>query len=397
MRLVVPRSARFQICRFNHDDIGHLGIAKTTERIQSQFWFPKMRRFIKKYVGSCLQCAYSKDNAVKQKAGHLFPITKVDIPFHTIHIDHLGPFVKSKKGNIYILTIVDAFTKYVFVKPVKTTKTKDTLKVLENTFYDFGLPSRIISDRGTSFTSTAFKGFCDSHGIKHILNAVACPRANGQAERFNQTILDSLIKYSTGNDERDWDSYTGKIQWGLNATINASTQKTPSEALFGVKLRDSISIKLNIGVDESKLINLQELRKEISSNIKKDQEKQKNRYNSGRAPAVIFEEGDLIKLTRTNFYNQGKSTKLVSKFIGPYTIIKALGNDRYKIADIPGFGKKRSFESVVAADRMRPWINKKFNELESDKSSDESSDSDQEYEIPLSELKRRKQMTCKES
>lgn len=106
--------------------------------------------------------------------------------------------------------MVDGFTKYCFVKPVKDTKTKSTVKVLKNVFDYFMLPLRIISDRGTS--SGAFGNFCDTHGIKHVLNAVACPRANDQAERFNQTILNSLMRHNTGNDERDWDTWLGKIQ-----------------------------------------------------------------------------------------------------------------------------------------------------------------------------------------
>lgn len=107
-------------------------------------------------------------------------------------------------------------------------------------FYDFGLPSRIISDRGTSFTSLAFKRFCDGHGIKHVLNAVACPRANGQAERYNQTILKALAKHNDGNDESNWDMCLGKIQWGINNSVNSSTHKSATEALFGLRLRDSL-------------------------------------------------------------------------------------------------------------------------------------------------------------
>lgn len=391
--LVVPRNARFQVCRFNHDDMGHLGIAKTTDRVQSLFWFPKMRRFIKKYVESCLECAYNKDNAARQKTGHLFPIKKINIPFHTLHIDHLGPFMRSRKGNSYILTIVDGFTKYVFVKPVKTTKTKCTLKVLENIFYDFGLPSRIISDRGTSFTSATFKKFCDLHGIKHTLNAVACPRANGQAERCNQTILNSLTKYNIYNDERDWDMHLGKLQWSLNNTINATTQKTPSEAFFGMKLRDSLGNKLSIDTGVH-LENLEDIRNTISTNIQASQDKQKRQHDAGRAPATIYKEGDLVKITRTNFYNKGNSTKLLSKFVGPYKILEVLGNDRYKIVEIPGFTKKRkSYQSVVAADRIRPWINISSGDHKScDSSGTELSDSEQdEDDIPLSDLQRRKQ------
>ena len=41
---------------------------------------------------------------------------------HTLHIDHLGPFVKSTLGNTYLIVVVDAFTKYVFMKPVASMK-----------------------------------------------------------------------------------------------------------------------------------------------------------------------------------------------------------------------------------------------------------------------------------
>lgn len=310
-----------------------------------------------------------------------------------MHIDHLGPFVQSRKGNAYILTIVDGFTKYVFAKAVKDTKTKSTLKILENIFFDFGLPARIISDRGTSFTSAAFKTFCDHHGIKHVLNAVACPRANGQAERFNQTILNALTKQGSGKNERDWDTWLGNIQWGINNTVNNTTQKTAAEVLFGVRLRDNLTNMLDIETNVAP-VTLQEVRSEVSSNISKSQDKQKRKHDASRTPATVYKEGDLIKITRTNFHNNGNSTKLLSKFIGPYIIVKTMGNDRYKITNVPGFSnKKRAFETVVAADRMRPWINinppVSFAHSNSDHFSGSSSD-DSDFEVPLSVLQQRK-------
>ncbi|CAK1603777.1 unnamed protein product [Parnassius mnemosyne] len=361
--LVVPRSARWQICRANHDDIGHLGYAKTLERMEESYWFPKLRKFVKKYISACIECAYNKDNKTKRKSGFLYPINKIQIPFHTIHMDHLGPFVRSKDGNTHILTVVDAFTKYLFVRAVKDLKTKSTIKVIERIFYDFGVPARIISDRGTSFTSKAFKTFCDTNGIKHILNAVACPRANGQAERFNQTILNSLSAQNSFGHERDWDKCLGKIQWGINNTVNATTQQSATEAMFGVKMRDSLSNKLNT-LGCSRNLNLQEIRDKISENIEKEQAKQKDRYDANRVPATKYAVGDLVKISRNNFDNDKKSTKLLSKFVGPYKITEVLGNDRYKIADVPGFSKKgKLYTTVIAADRIRPWIHIKTLEL----------------------------------
>lgn len=371
--LVVPRSARWQICRANHDDIGHHGYSKTLEKIQEQYWFPKLRKFVKKYVAACLECAYNKDNATKQKSGHLYPIEKVKVPFHTIHLDHLGPFIRSKDNNTHILTVVDGFTKYVFIRAVKDLKTKNTVKVLEKIFYDFGVPARIVSDRGTSFTSAAFKSFCDSNGVKHILNAVACPRANGQAERYNQTILNSLSAQNAFGHEKDWDKCLGKIQWGINNTINASTQQTATEAMFGIKMRDVLSNKLGV---ESLTSNsdLQEVRDLISDNIHKQQAKVKKRYDANRVPAVKYDVGDLVKISRNNFDNNNKSTKLLSKFVGPYRVTEVLGNDRYRITDVPGFIKKgKPYSTVIASDRIRPWIHFKALEIHN---SDESSSSD---------------------
>lgn len=101
VRWVVPKGARWQICRLNHDEIGHLGLEKTLERIKKNYWFAKMSRFVKKYVSACIECAYAKKNT-NSREGLLHPINKLEIPFHTLHIDHLGPFVKSKRGNLSI-------------------------------------------------------------------------------------------------------------------------------------------------------------------------------------------------------------------------------------------------------------------------------------------------------
>lgn len=186
----------------NHDDIGHFGTEKTLDRINKSYWFPKMSRFVKKYVGACIECAYAKKNSTS-KESELHTIEKVAIPFHTLHVDHLGPFVRSKKGNTHILVIVDGFTKFTFIKPVRNTKTQSAIKALEDIFYIFRNPDRIISDRGTCFTSHAFKRFCLERGINHSLNAVACPRANGQVERYNRTILASLTAENLNRDEKD--------------------------------------------------------------------------------------------------------------------------------------------------------------------------------------------------
>lgn len=131
----------------NHDDIGHFGVKKTLERIKKNYWFAKMTNFEKKYVNSCIECAYAT-NKTNTHEGLLNPIHKVGVPFHTLHADHLGPFVKSKRGFTHLLVVVDGFTKYCFLKPVRNTNSQNAIRALDDIFCNFRAPVRSNSDRG---------------------------------------------------------------------------------------------------------------------------------------------------------------------------------------------------------------------------------------------------------
>lgn len=62
------------------------------------------------------------------------------MPIDTVHIDHLGPFSKTRKGYQYILVIVDAFSKFLLARPTRTINSVETLEVLKDVFSLFGYP-----------------------------------------------------------------------------------------------------------------------------------------------------------------------------------------------------------------------------------------------------------------
>ncbi|CAK1589624.1 unnamed protein product [Parnassius mnemosyne] len=365
IRWVVPRPVRWQVLRMNHDEVGHFGFDKTISRLQGMFWFPKMRRFTKKYVTSCLECAHHKAPGGR-KEGMLHPIPKIEVPFHTLHADHLGPFVRSRRGNTYILVIVDAFTKFINIKPVRDTKSTTAIKIFREHFSYFGVPSRLITDRGTCFTSAKFKSFTRSLVLKHILNAVATPRANGQVERYNRTISDALSTKCHGKNDNTWDEYIADIQLGMNTTVNRATGKSPSELLFGYKLMNVSETILGDVISPTTEYtqgeNLVEMRSAASDRIEKQQENSKRAFDERRKHATQYKEGDLIRIERTVIDREhlGKSKKLLSKFNGPYRIKKLLPNDRFLVEDTPLTRKgKRRYENVVALDKIHPWLNYK--------------------------------------
>lgn len=354
---VVPKGVRWQILKQCHDDIGHFAFDKTLAKVKETYWFSKMRRFVKKYVESCLECAYVK--ASSNRKPPLNPIPKVDSPFATLHLDHVGPFVKSSKGNTHILVIIDAYTKFIIIKAVRSTKVSIVIDKLKEYFSIFGMPKRIISDRGSSFTSNKFKDFLHGLGIKRILNAVSTPRANGQVERYNRTLLDALTAMCNGQDEKKWDVYVPGVQWGLNNTHNKGIGTTPAKALFGTTLVGLTEnrVKSFLGDDHEIDSNkVSDIRDKINEYISAYQNKSKEQHNKNSVQPKIFKIGDLVSVAR-EIQSSGQSRKLVPKFQGPYRIASVLGNDRYEIVDTPLTRKgNRKYTSVAAVDKLKPWL-----------------------------------------
>lgn len=101
------------------------------------------------------------------------------------------------------MVLVDDLTKYVKLYAVRRCDTDSTLKCLKSFLLLHDLPKRIISDRGTAFTSKRFETYCESGGIKHTLISVRHPQSNGQVERVNSTLVPVLQANMT--NERNWD------------------------------------------------------------------------------------------------------------------------------------------------------------------------------------------------
>lgn len=312
---LVPKGVRWHILKACHDDIGHFSLEKTLDRIQKSYLFPKMKKFVSKYVQSCLECAHSKIPSGK-KSGYLHPIPKIPKPFHTLHADHLGPFNISKRKNKYLLVIIDSYSRFI-IKPVKNTKAFTTIRAFKEYFATFGCPVRLITDRYSSFTGKKFENFLKEVGVKHVMNAVATPRANGHVERYNRTILDSLTAMNHGRDESDWDSKVLDVQWGLNNTINKGIGRNPAEVLFGLNLTSMAESRILSSIndeDESLHLekNLNEIRTEVNKHIDKTQKEQKQRFDKSRVKPRKFQIGDLVRVERP-ILCPGKSKKLMVK------------------------------------------------------------------------------------
>ncbi|KAL0280486.1 UNVERIFIED_CONTAM: hypothetical protein PYX00_001760 [Menopon gallinae] len=376
LKWVVPRTLAWRVIRASHDDMGHFGIEKTLTHLKRQFWFPKMRKKVTNYIKGCVKCAYHKEMKGKPE-GELYPIPRVPVPFHTVHMDHLGPLVTSPNRERYVLLYQDNFTKYTILKAVTTTKTKPTIECLQEIFSYFGTPTRLITDRGSAFTSRDFEKFCEDHQIQHVKNATGTPKANGQAERQNQTLLSALKTMCEKPNAKDWSRQLKQIQFALNDLPNATTRKTPHELLFAYNPRSSLKNQLILALHEPCWDgkDMESERQIALSNIVQKQQQDKTRYDSRHKKPTRYKEGDCV-LVKKEYPATGESRKLLPKYKGPYMIRRCLPHDRYVLVSLPGEdGKARRRHFIFATDRLKPWC--KLDE-DTEESESEVAESDQE-------------------
>lgn len=354
-RFVIPKLSKWSLLQKYHDEVGHLGFEKCEKIIKSHFWFPGMTRFIRKYINACLRCAYGKGNYGKTE-GELHPIEKVAIPMHTLHADHLGPFLKTRNGHCYILVVIDSFTKFVFAKAVRGVSSVETIKNLNEIISVFGNPHRIITDRGVAFTSRYFKEFAVQKQFKHVLNAIASPRSNGQVERVNRTIINGLN--TTAESECTWDEKLADVVWGINNSPHAVTGETPFKLMFSHDNSLLPAYPTASSAPENQQEQLNERRHKAKLRIDKHMTVMKSRYDKKHKRFRKYKIGELVlwKGGLARDHKAGVTKKLGSIYTGPYKITKADHTiDRYTINSIQGIKGYRKFNAVVPADSLRPY------------------------------------------
>lgn len=84
-----------------------------------------MKQVVTKYIKSCIPCLYHKKSG--DDSHQVYVYERMSIPFHTVHVDFLGPFPKSKKGNVHVIGIVDSFSKLIVLKATRTTRTREVI------------------------------------------------------------------------------------------------------------------------------------------------------------------------------------------------------------------------------------------------------------------------------
>ena len=190
----------------NHPTAGHPGELEMYNSIRQHYWWPGLRTYVKNYVQGCRICQQFKIDRQPTKPSFL-PTegASTTTPFANCSMDFITD-LPPVKGHNSILVIVDqGLTKRIILIPCSKTITAEGTAqlLLENLYKRFGLPDKIVSDRGPQFASKAFVELLKLLGIKSSLSTAYHPQMDGTTERVNQEIEAYLAIYCASHPE-EW-------------------------------------------------------------------------------------------------------------------------------------------------------------------------------------------------
>lgn len=338
-RVVVPKESRQEVMFKCHDDplSAHGGYLKTLDRVNRKHYWPKMDKDVRNYVNKCDVCKASKQSSQCQKAP-MGKYREVKRPWQMIYMDFVGPLPRSKGGFCYMFVVVDAFSKFVHIQPLRAATSKSIISFLrDRIFYTFGVPEIVVSDNGQQFSAKEFKRFLDSFEVKLWFTSRYHPQANA-AEAANKVIGTSIRAYiKDASHHRDWDCHLAEIASAMNSATHTSTKFSPYFINFGQNIIISgKEYASQSQVDIPRLDNLSEIRLIVAENLLRAFETSKQRYDLRSRP-ISYKPGDIV--WKRNFIlsdaAKGISAKLCPKY-EKCVIESKVGSNTYSIKNLNG-------------------------------------------------------------
>jgi len=159
-QLVLPRSLKTEFLDSVHTGLaGHMGMMKTSAHVTRRAYWYQWRRDVNIYVKRCPKCSTNHKGRIPPRQGALVPLL-TEAPVKRWACNLAGPFPKSTKGHVYILTAICVFSKYIILIPLRDKKAITVATAIyEKVFLKYGA-GEILTDNGREFRNELLAELC---------------------------------------------------------------------------------------------------------------------------------------------------------------------------------------------------------------------------------------------
>lgn len=244
----------------------------------------------------------------RRVARRQFPRRIIRVPTRGVRVDadliELGDLSPWNAGHRYILVLIDAFSRYVWAKPMKNKQSDTAANALKHIIARGQETNRfhtlvLYSDGGREFIGAPFQSVLKREKIKHRIctsNDYHCPFV----ERVIRTIKEKLFQAMTSSLTRTWLDLLPKVVSTYNQTIHSSTNQRPIDA------------------------NKEEYQLRVLSTLNR---KQRLQYSQHKSVRYTFRVGDLVRILRGDDGALGRKGYL-PRFTWEIFRVRKLATDR---------------------------------------------------------------------
>ena len=211
----------------------HPGISKMLHEIRRKYYYPGIAKIVKKWVQGCEICIKDKRVSNASITPELLNLPEWDLgPEDALQIDIL-PNLPPSGGYENVITALDVFSRYLFAYPVTDASAVNTAKVIIDIMTKHSyLPTTLITDKGTAFTSKLLDEITKILGIHLRCATTKHPQTIGKLERTHASLKGNL-KMASGEYRRQWHKYLPLAVLNYNTTYHSSLGCEPTRIFHG--------------------------------------------------------------------------------------------------------------------------------------------------------------------
>lgn len=214
---------------------GHFGRTKMFETLKRIYYWPTLRQDINDFVDKCKRCKFHKHTrSIRQP---LTITTSASRPFEIIELDLVGPLVRDKLDNKYILSIHCKLSRFIVATAIRD-KSSDTVAraFVKSFILKYAAPKAIVTDRGKEFTASLFGDVCKLLNITKLQSTAYHHETMGLTESSHKHLGNFLRMYS--KDGEDWSDWIDYWSFAYNTAVHTSTKYTPYELVHGNRCQE---------------------------------------------------------------------------------------------------------------------------------------------------------------
>ena len=203
------------------------------QEICQKYYYPGIAKHVKKWVDGCEICARDKRVPNTLITPELLNLPEWDRgPQDAMQIDLL-PNLPTSGGYQTVMTAIDVFSRYLFAYPLIEATAPNVAKVIIDIMTKRSyLPTTLITDKGSVFTSTILAKITAILGIILRCATTKHPQTIGKLERTHAS-LKSNLKMASGEYRRQWHKYFPLAVLNYTTSYHSSIGCEPSKVFHG--------------------------------------------------------------------------------------------------------------------------------------------------------------------